>query len=292
MAAPRATLSVPSVRDLRARLGMTCAELAEAMGVHPVTVFTWQRTGKMKPHMALALLGLAVRLGDQQVSSEMLSVLGASLTSSGSGVHTPGARGGPVAEPQSILWERAYKWIRVIEGGFFNHPNDPGGATYAGVSLRAVVKLDLDADGKLDFDLDGDGDVDAADIAALRDHPERIEAFYRAEYWDKVRADEMGWPWGMLAFDASVHHGVSAAALLVQRALGVAADGRVGTQTLTATRTASAPYVRRYFVERSWLMYRIALKQAREQSYPADRSPFYRGWQRRLFDLHAETARL
>lgn len=70
------------------------------------------------------------------------------------------------------------------EGGFVNHPNDPGGATNYGVSLRWLKSLgDLDGDGWLDGDLDHDGDVDIDDIKLLT--PDMAGHFYRTHWWDK-----------------------------------------------------------------------------------------------------------
>jgi len=52
-------------------------------------------------------------------------------------------------------FDEAFLWVVHAEGGFVNHPDDPGGATNRGVSLRAVQFRDKDGDGELDFDLDG-----------------------------------------------------------------------------------------------------------------------------------------
>ena len=67
-------------------------------------------------------------------------------------------------------FERAFRLLLRAEGGYVNDPNDAGGATNHGISLRAVRLRDVDRDGHLDFDLDRDGDVDRS---ALDDVPER-----------------------------------------------------------------------------------------------------------------------
>lgn len=180
-------------------------------------------------------------------------------------------------------WPRALAWIRRIEAGFFNHPADPGGATYAGVSLRAVVKLDRDKDGVLDFDLDGDGDVDIDDIRALAGRPEKIADFYHAGYFEPMGAPVMRWPMAIRAFDAAVHHGLGGATLLVQRACGAKADGVLGPATRAHMLGAGQEQLRRFDVERLDLMHRICVKRG---------DPFFRGWASRvtLLQIEAEAA--
>lgn len=201
-------------------------------------------------------------------------------------------------------WPRCLAWLRRVEGGFIDHPADPGGATYAGVSLRAVVGLDMDGDGKLDFDLDRDGDVDADDIRALQRQPDLIERFYRERYWYPSKASEMPWPLNLYVFDAAVHHGPEAAVGLLQRALGVTFDGKPGPVTLAAARKATPLHGRRMLAERQVLFARIraratyvelhrrgqqaASPQAFADAFAAD--PFLRGWMRRVTDLQAEAA--
>ena len=125
------------------------------------------------------------------------------------------------------------------EGGFVDHPADPGGATNWGVSLRAL--RNLEADNVLDYDRDGDGDVDADDMRMLT----RADAqrFYREHFW---------FPWMDLivvpraaskAFDTGVNVGPRQAARLLQRAANIVlrdpikADGWIGEKSIEAINT-------------------------------------------------------
>lgn len=176
-------------------------------------------------------------------------------------------------------WPRALAYMLRVEGGYVNHPRDPGGATFAGVSLRAVVGLDADKDGRLDFDLDQDGDVDADDIRRLKDHPALVEQFYQERYWNELRCGAMPWPLDLAAFDAAVNHGVAAATFMLQRAIGVEADGRFGPHTLIAATSARPDAVARLLLERRALYFRLAAKRGNH---------FLAGWLARLVELSAE----
>jgi lysozyme family protein len=178
------------------------------------------------------------------------------------------------------VWPLALEMVLRHEGGFADHHSDPGSATYAGVSLRAVNALDADGDGELDFDLDGDGDVDRADIKALAHEPEKVAAFYLANYWNPIRGNQLPPRIALLVFDAAVHHGVKGSTVLLQRVLGVKQDGVLGPVTVEAAwraRDAAA----RLLTERALLMTRIVAAR------PAS-SVFLAGWFRRLFALASE----
>lgn len=128
------------------------------------------------------------------------------------------------------------------EGGFVNDPDDPGGATKYGVSLRTVARLDANLDGLLDFDLDGDGDVDADDIRAMT--PDKAAEYYRRQWWDKNGYGRINSPEiATKVFDLAVNMGATQAHKCLQRAIRAswfptADDGVFGPQTLSSTNAA------------------------------------------------------
>lgn len=108
-------------------------------------------------------------------------------------------------------YDRAFAAIVGEEGGYVNDSRDPGGATNYGISKRAYPTEDIE-----DMTL------------------ERAKFLYRRDYWEAVRADELPWAWALLAFDCAVNQGVGTAARLMQDALGVMVDGKIGSRTIAA----------------------------------------------------------
>ena len=111
------------------------------------------------------------------------------------------------------------------EGGFVNHPSDPGGMTNLGVTRnvwRDWVKRD----------------VDEAEMRSLT--PDLVTPLYKQRYWDAVKADDLPRGIDYAVFDAAVNMGPGRAAKLLQAALGVTADGVIGRATIAAA-TAADP---------------------------------------------------
>ena len=115
--------------------------------------------------------------------------------------------------------------ILKSEGGFVNHPRDPGGMTNLGVT-RNVWKEWVKHD------------VDEAEMRSLT--PELVAPLYKARYWDACRCDDLQRGVDYCVFDAAVNMGSGRAAKLLQAALGVKADGSIGRATIAAA-TAADP---------------------------------------------------
>lgn len=121
-------------------------------------------------------------------------------------------------------FQRSLTAVLAHEGGYVNHPRDPGGATNLGVTIGTAKRLGLD--------VDGDGDTDIVDIKLLK--PADAGKVYRAEYWNRVKGDQLPAGVDYAVFDFAVNSGVSRASIYLQEIVGVAPDGRIGPLTLQA----------------------------------------------------------
>lgn len=155
-----------------------------------------------------------------------------------------------------MTFDEAFTKLLGHEGGFVDHPADPGGATNWGVTERVARANGYQGD--------------------MRDFPQvAAKHIYRKSYWDSVRADELPPAIRYAVFDAAVNSGATQAVKWLQRAVGASDDGRIGPQTLTMARAAQPDFAaRRMLAQR--LKFMTDLK-----TWPH----FSRGWARRVADL-------
>lgn len=137
-------------------------------------------------------------------------------------------------------FKRSLRFVLEREGGYVNHPDDPGGHTNRGITLATYTdwrrKRGLPA-------------PTVNDLRAIDD--QTVEDIYRDGYWEAVRADELPEPVAFLVFDMAVNAGPSRAIKLLQEALGVTADGIIGPQTMAAVEGADVDeLVQEYSVRR------------------------------------------
>jgi lysozyme family protein len=116
-------------------------------------------------------------------------------------------------------FDAALKAILHHEGGFVNHPADPGGMTNLGVT-KAVWE-----------EWTGH-EVDEKAMRALT--PEQVAPMYKAKYWDKIKGDDLPAGLDYAVFDAAVNSGPGRAAKWLQACVGVEPDGGIGPKTLAA----------------------------------------------------------
>lgn len=124
----------------------------------------------------------------------------------------------------AATYPAAMTHLRRDEGGYVNHPRDPGGATNHGVT-QAVY----DAYRKrLGLAVRSVKLITEAEVAAI----------YQTQYAAKVRYNDLPAGVDYATLDAAVNSGVSRGAKWLQLSVGVSADGKVGTLTIVAAKSS------------------------------------------------------
>tara|TARA_R110000868_G_scaffold236183_2_gene490181 strand:- start:383 stop:943 length:561 start_codon:yes stop_codon:yes gene_type:complete len=116
-------------------------------------------------------------------------------------------------------FDACFKGMLRSEGGFVNHPKDPGGMTNLGVTKRVYeswVKRE----------------VTEKEMRDLK--PNDVQDLYRKLYWEPCRCDELAWGVDYSVFDFAVNAGVRRAIITLQRGVGVKDDGIFGPGTMKA----------------------------------------------------------
>ena len=126
-------------------------------------------------------------------------------------------------------YEEALAAVLKHEGGFSNHPKDPGGATMRGVT-QAVYD-------------DYRTNHSAVKQSVAKIEERELQAIYRQQYWDKVWGDLLPSGVDYAVFDFAVNSGVKRAAEYLQRVAGVTPDGQIGNVTLAAVKAKDAEMV-------------------------------------------------
>jgi lysozyme family protein len=116
-------------------------------------------------------------------------------------------------------FDSALKAMLHHEGGFVNHPADPGGMTNLGVTKRVWEEW-------------VGHEVDEKTMRALT--PDLVGPMYKAKYWDKIKGDDLPDGVDYAVFDAAVNSGPGRAAKWLQACVGVEQDGGIGPKTLAA----------------------------------------------------------
>jgi lysozyme family protein len=103
--------------------------------------------------------------------------------------------------------------VLLHEGGYVNHPEDPGGETNFGISKRAYPNLNIRSLTR----------EDAMDI-------------YRRDYWLPIKGDQLPPAVAIYLMDTAVNVGVSRAIRMLQKVVGAVDDGSIGPKTIEAVK--------------------------------------------------------
>lgn len=159
--------------------------------------------------------------------------------------------------------------MRIIfkhEGGYVDHPRDPGSATNMGITIFTLKEW-------------RGRDVTKAEVKALT----KAEAtqIYEARYWLPLNCHNLPDGWDLIAMDGGVNSGVSRGAKWLQKAVGAKADGKIGPDTLKKTILAGQPGIQKAAEIRMGF-----LRGLRHWGV------FGKGWSRRVAETEAEATRM
>lgn len=153
----------------------------------------------------------------------------------------------------------ALRW----EGGYVNDPDDRGGATNRGVTQ-----------GTYDAYRKSKG-LGLRSVRELTDA--EMRQIYVERYWNPASCGAMQWHLAVVHFDLAVNGGVLRAKKMLQQALGVKVDGKIGPATLHAIEHSDQEFVARKYLDlrQAWY-HRIAVGNQRK---------FLQGWLNRVAAL-------
>ena len=159
-------------------------------------------------------------------------------------------------------FNRAVTATLKYEGGWSNHPSDPGGATNLGVTI-ATFRRYVKQNGTI------------ADLKALT--VDQAKTVYRRQYWDAVSGAELPDGVDFAVFDFGVNSGPDRAIKRLQKLAGVPQDGRIGPATLKAVRAIPhAKMIHDYQDERLAFLQRLPTWKT-----------FGKGWGRRVQEVRS-----
>jgi lysozyme family protein len=152
------------------------------------------------------------------------------------------------------------EYVLKHEGGYVDHPKDPGGATNMGITLATLRDW-------------RERPVSKANVKALS----RSEAMeiYRALYWNTVKGDDLPAGVDYAVLDFAINSGPDRAARYLQRIVGATQDGRIGPITLALTKRMDAAEVINALCD-ARLAYLKGLKTW---------DTFGKGWERRVREV-------
>lgn len=152
------------------------------------------------------------------------------------------------------------KEVLKQEGGWSDHPSDPGGATMKGVTL-ATFRSFVNPKGT------------KSDLKKITDA--QLETVYRRQYWDKVHGAELTDGVDFAVFDYAVNSGPVRAVKDLQKVVGVSQDGKVGPKTIAGIKAMGARNVINKLCD-----VRLAFLK-RLKTWPT----FGKGWSRRVSNV-------
>lgn len=162
----------------------------------------------------------------------------------------------------------ALPFILHWEGGFVDHPADPGGRTNKGITQRVY-----------DDWRSRQGQA-TRDVKLVEDS--EVRAIYEAGYWLPPRCDLLERPLDLVQFDTAVNMGAGRAVRFLQTAVRCGVDGDFGKGTLDAVKACDPGAAIATYCDTREAFYRRIVEKKPDQVV------FLKGWLNRLNALRRE----
>lgn len=168
----------------------------------------------------------------------------------------------------SAAFEASLPFVLRWEGGFVDHPNDPGGRTNKGVTQKVY-----DAWRRRQG-------LPVRDVKRLEDA--ELHRIYEAGYWLPPRCDRLARRLDLVHFDTAVNMGPGRAVRFLQKAAGCGVDGDFGSQTEKAVQACELGDLIAGYCATREAYYRELVRRN------ASLGVFLKGWLNRLDALRHE----
>ncbi len=160
-------------------------------------------------------------------------------------------RSQPAVQPsapaaRSDNFDQCLRLVLGAEGGFGNHPRDPGGATNFGITLETLGAWRKSKSPDAETTIDDVRNLTIAEATEI----------YRTNYWNRLRCGDLPGGIDLLVFDFGVNAGPGTSAATLQKVIGAEQDGSIGPLTLHAVGAIDRLKVIREFSARRLELYR------------------------------------
>jgi lysozyme family protein len=121
-------------------------------------------------------------------------------------------------------FDKCLEMLLHHEGGYVNHPDDPGGETNLGVTKKVYA---------------ASGGKKSMKKLTVKD----VAPIYKKSYWARLKCDDLPSGLDFCAFDWGVNSGTGRAAKALQKICGASVDGAIGPKTLALINRQNPKYM-------------------------------------------------
>lgn len=169
----------------------------------------------------------------------------------------------------SPRFKECLKFVLKWEGGYSNHPADPGGATNMGITQSVYNAWRKSKN------------LPPQNVKLIT--KSEIEQIYWEKYWQPLRCDELPKPLDLVVFDSGVNCGIGRAAKWLNQSLNLPAATKISNNTITTAKKLNPIAIARKVLELREKHYKTIVGANPKLKV------FLKGWMNRLNDLRKVT---